>query len=100
MHYNWAAENPGRVACIAGIYPVCDLRSWPGLAQAAPAYGMTEQALSMHLAEHDPIDRLAPLAKAACPFFISTAIATTWFLWNGIPVSWPSVTVDWAATSN
>ena len=67
MHYNWAAENPGRVACIAGIYPVCDLRSWPGLAQAAPAYGMTEQALSMHLAEHDPIDRLAPLAKARVP---------------------------------
>jgi len=67
MHYNWAAENPGRVACIVGIYPVCDLRSWPGLAQAAPAYGMTEQGLSSHLAEHNPIDRLAPLAKVRVP---------------------------------
>jgi hypothetical protein len=67
MHYNWAAENPGRVACIAGIYPVCDLRSWPSLAQAAPAYGMTEQGLASHLTEHDPIDRLAPLAKARVP---------------------------------
>jgi pimeloyl-ACP methyl ester carboxylesterase len=67
MQYNWAAENPGRVACIVGIYPVCDLRSWPGLAQAAPAYGMTEQALSSHLAEHNPINRLAPLAQARVP---------------------------------
>ena len=67
MHYNWAAENPGRVACIAGIYPVCDLRSWPGLAQCAPAYGMTEQGLSIHVAEHNPIDRLAPLAAARLP---------------------------------
>ncbi len=67
MHYNWAAENPGRVACIVGIYPVCDLRSWPSLAQAAPAYGMTEQALSIHLAEHNPLDRLAPLARAGVP---------------------------------
>jgi pimeloyl-ACP methyl ester carboxylesterase len=67
MHYNWAAENPGRVACVVGIYPVCNLRSWPGLAQAAPAYGMTEQVLSLHLAEHNPIDRLAPLAKARVP---------------------------------
>jgi pimeloyl-ACP methyl ester carboxylesterase len=67
MHYNWAAENPGRVACIVGIYPVCNLRSWPGLAQAAPAYGMTEQAFSVHVAEHNPIDRLAPLARARVP---------------------------------
>ncbi len=67
MHYNWAAENPGRVACVVGIYPVCNLRSWPGLAQAAPAYGMTEQVLSIHLAEHNPIDRLTPLAKAHVP---------------------------------
>jgi hypothetical protein len=28
MLYNWAAENPERVAGIAGIYPVCDLRSY------------------------------------------------------------------------
>ena len=28
MLYNWAAENPERVACIAGIYTVCDLLSY------------------------------------------------------------------------
>jgi pimeloyl-ACP methyl ester carboxylesterase len=69
MLYNWAAENPQKVKCIAGIYPVCDLRNFPGLAKAAPAYGMTEQELTAHLAEHNPIDRLEPLAKAGVPIF-------------------------------
>ena len=41
MLYNWAAENPDKVRCIVGIYPVCDLRSYPGLERAAPAYGFT-----------------------------------------------------------
>ena len=40
MLYNWAAENPQKVRCIAAIYPVCDLRSYPGLKAAAPAYGL------------------------------------------------------------
>ncbi|MBN2579795.1 MAG: metallophosphoesterase [Pirellulales bacterium] len=67
MLYNWAAEHPGAVQCIGGIYTVCDPSSWPGLAQACPAYGMTEAELKEHLAEHNPIDRLAPLAKAKIP---------------------------------
>ena len=37
MLYNWAAENPRRIACIAGIYPVCDFRSWPGVEKTAAA---------------------------------------------------------------
>jgi pimeloyl-ACP methyl ester carboxylesterase len=69
MLYNWAAENAAKVQCIAGIYPVCDLRSYPGLKNAAPAYGMTEDELARRLAEHNPIDRLAPLAKAGVPIF-------------------------------
>ena len=40
-HYNWAAEHPDCVSCIAGIYPVCHLRSWPGLDRACGAYGLT-----------------------------------------------------------
>ena len=67
MHYNWAVENPDKVACIAGIYPVCDLRSYPGLNRAAPAYGLTPAELEARLAEHNPIERLAPLAKAKAP---------------------------------
>lgn len=69
MLYNWAAEHANSVACIVGIYPVCDLRSYPGLAKACGAYGMTEKELDAHLAEHNPIDRLEPLAKAGVPIF-------------------------------
>ena len=67
MLYNWAAEHPDAIACIVGIYPVCNLSSWPGLATACPAYGMTEAELTAHLAEHNPIERLAGLAKARVP---------------------------------
>jgi len=69
MLYNWAVENPQSVACIAGIYPVCNLASYPGLARACGAYGMTEESLAAGLAEHNPIDRLARLAKANVPIF-------------------------------
>lgn len=67
MHYNWAVENADKVACIVGIYPVCDLRSYPGLVRAAPAYGLSAAELEGKLAEHNPIERLAPLAKAKAP---------------------------------
>ncbi len=42
---SWAVENPEKVAGIAGIYPVFDLRTYPGLATAAPAFGLTPEAL-------------------------------------------------------
>lgn len=69
MLYSWASENPDSVACIAGIYPVCNIASYPGLARACGAYGMTEEQLAAQLTEHNPIDRLAPLAKAKVPIF-------------------------------
>ncbi len=67
MLFNWAAENPDKVQCIVGIYPVCDLRSYPGLKQAAGAYGLTPEELEKQLTQHNPIDRLEPLAKAGVP---------------------------------
>lgn len=69
MLYNWAAEHPRAVACLAGIYPVCDLASWPGLEKASPAFGMTEMELATALRAHNPIDRLVPLARAGVPIF-------------------------------
>ncbi len=69
MLYNWACENTGSVACVAGIYPVCNLRSYPGLAKACGAYGLTEAELQAQLAQHNPIERLAPLAQAGVPIF-------------------------------
>lgn len=67
MHYNWAVENPEKVRAIVGIYPVCDLRSYPGLKSAAGAYGLTPAELEKQLARHNPIDRLEPLARAKVP---------------------------------
>ena len=69
MLYNWAAEHPESVAGIAGIYPVCNLTSYPGLKTACGAYEMTEDQLAAKLAENNPIDRLEPLAKARVPIF-------------------------------
>lgn len=69
MHYNWASENPEKVACIVGIYPVCNLASWPGLARASAAYGMSATELQSALGKHNPIARLDPLAEAKVPIF-------------------------------
>ena len=69
MLYNWAVEHPDSVAGIAGIYPVCNVASYPGLNRAAGAYEMTPDQLNEKLTEHNPIDRLAPLAKAKVPIF-------------------------------
>lgn len=67
MLYNWAAEHPASVACVAGIYPVCNLSSYPGLAKACGAYALTETELATSLAKHNPIERIVPLAKAGIP---------------------------------
>ncbi len=67
MLYNWAVEHPESVGCIGGIYTVCDLSSYPGLAKAAAAYGVPEAELGRNLALHSPVDRLAPLAAEGVP---------------------------------
>jgi hypothetical protein len=67
MLYCWAAENPQSVAAIAGIYPVCNIASYPGIGRAAGAYHMTPEQLEAKLYEHNPIARLATLAKAGVP---------------------------------
>ena len=67
MLYNWAVEHPESVAAVAGIYPVGNLTSYPTLAKACGAYGLSEAELAARLAAHNPVDRLAPLAKAGVP---------------------------------
>jgi pimeloyl-ACP methyl ester carboxylesterase len=76
--FNWAAMHPDRVACIYVDAPVCDFKSWPGGKGKGPGspadwkyllkvYGLTEtQALAY---SGNPIDNLAPLAKAGVPIF-------------------------------
>jgi hypothetical protein len=67
--YNWASEHPQLVAGIAGIYPVCDLRSYPGLDRACRDFGLSAADLAAQLDRHNPVDRLEPLAKAGVPLF-------------------------------
>jgi pimeloyl-ACP methyl ester carboxylesterase len=67
MLYSWAVEHPKKVGGIAGIYPVCNIASYPGINRAAGAFEMTPEQLKEKLAEHNPIDRLKALAKAKVP---------------------------------
>jgi pimeloyl-ACP methyl ester carboxylesterase len=66
-HYNFAADHPDVVRCIAGIYPVMDLRSYPGLAKAAPAYHLSADEFATQLSRHNPVDRLEVLARNFIP---------------------------------
>ncbi len=64
---SWASENTENVAGLAGIYPVFDLRSYPGLREAASAYELTSEALESQLGKHNPINKVSLLAKAKIP---------------------------------
>lgn len=69
MTLAWAAENPDKVGAFAGVYPVCNLTSYPGIDKAAPAYGLDAAGLREQLAQHNPVDRLDALARARVPLF-------------------------------
>lgn len=75
--YNWAAANPEKVACIYGDAPVCDFKSWPGGKGKGPGdknnwklvlerYGFKNEAEALAY-DRNPVDNLAPLAKAKVP---------------------------------
>jgi len=67
---SWAIANPSRVAAIAGIYPVFDFTTYPGLEKAAPAYGLSADALKARQDEFNPIKRVSLLAQAKIPVFL------------------------------
>ena len=69
MLYCWAVANPDKVRSIAGIYPVCDLSSYPGIAKACGAYKLTAEELKAALDKHNPIPRIESLVKAKVPIF-------------------------------
>jgi pimeloyl-ACP methyl ester carboxylesterase len=68
--YGWAFRHPRCVDRIAGMCPATDFRTYPGLlnALAAPTkgldYGLTLEEFKRRAGEFNPIDNLAPLAKA------------------------------------
>lgn len=74
--YNWAAENPEKVACIYADAPVCDIKSWPGGKGKSPgsasdwekclqAYQLTEVSASDFL--NIPIHNAQKVAAANIP---------------------------------
>jgi len=67
---SWGADNADKVAGLAGIYPVYDFRTYPGLDSTAPAYGVTVAELTERNKEFNPIERVVNLAKAKVPVFI------------------------------
>lgn len=67
---SWAADNADKVAGIAGIYPVFDLRAYPSLETAAPAYELSVDELKSQLDALNPINRIEPLIAARTPIFI------------------------------
>lgn len=75
--YNWAAQHTDRVVCIYGDAPVCDFKSWPGgkgkgtgsasdWAALLECYGFEDEAEALAW-RGNPVDNLAPLAKAGIP---------------------------------
>jgi len=75
--YQWAIANPGKVACIYGDAPVCDMRSWPGgkgKGRGSPrdwqkvlevfGYACEEEAMQSDI---NPVDHLQPLADHRIP---------------------------------
>jgi pimeloyl-ACP methyl ester carboxylesterase len=69
----WAMRNPGKVTAFAGIYPVCNLSSWP-LKNSKDAvlkdYGMPEAELVANLKQYNPVDNLQGLLDNKVPIFI------------------------------
>ncbi len=63
------AELPTLQGFFLQLVPEVRLNSYPGLAKACTAYGMSEAELRAHLPEHNPVDRLAPLARARVPIY-------------------------------
>ena len=73
MMLSWAVKNPKKVKAFAGIYPVCNLESWPLKSNRAATlkdFDMTLEELNKNLKKHNPIHHLADLAKNKVPMFI------------------------------
>lgn len=66
----WAIAHPELTAGVGGIYPVYDWRTYPGIAKAAPAYGLTADELAAQAATLCPIERIDVAARAGVPFCI------------------------------
>ncbi len=73
MTLAWAFRNPDKVRAWVGIYPVCNLASWPlknSKAQTLADFAMTEEELVAKLREFNPVDNLKGLIENKVPMFV------------------------------
>lgn len=69
----WAFRNPDKVGAFAGIYPVCNIASWPlqrSKRSVLADYGMPEEAILKQLDVLNPFENISVLAAAGVPMFI------------------------------
>lgn len=67
---SWAVARVDQVAGLGGIYPVYDYTTYPGVAKAAAAYGLTPDELMTQQERWNPIRQMDRLAKANVPVCI------------------------------
>lgn len=72
MTLAWAFRNPDKIKAWVGIYPVCNLASWPlknSKPQTLADFAMPEVDLVAKLKEFNPIDNLQGLLANKVPMF-------------------------------
>jgi predicted esterase len=72
MTLAWAFRHPDKLTAWVGIYPVCNLASWPlknSKPQTLADFAMTEADLVAKLKEFNPIDNLQGLLANKVPMF-------------------------------
>ena len=73
MMLSWAMRNPDKLTAFAGIYPVCNLASWPLKSNKVfvlKDYGLSEEQLRSDIGLYNPIDNLQGLLQHNVPVFI------------------------------
>lgn len=76
--YNWAAENPEKIACVYADNPVLDLKSWPGALGKGPGskgdwitviadYGLDTTATAVAAFAESPVNKIPQIVKGGYP---------------------------------
>jgi hypothetical protein len=73
MMLAWGTRHPDKVRAFVGIYPVCNLASWPlknSKAATLTDFNLPEAELTARLKEFNPVDNLQGLLANKVPMFI------------------------------
>ncbi len=73
MMLAWAMRNPDKTRAFVGIYPVCNLASWPlknSKKLTLADFAISEEELTAKLREFNPVDNLNGLLAANVPMFV------------------------------